>query len=99
MLLTITCAGPHAKDFGFLLYKNPASVFERESAYGRITLFYTENEPQRATVALTYDVDPVRLVRSDNRAAALDQYVSDRPYVASSLTTVALRQPALAGQP
>ncbi len=92
MLLTITCEGPHAKDFGFLLYKNPASVFERESAYGKITLFYTENEPERATVALLYDVDPVSLVRSEHRAAALDQYVNDRPYVASSLTSVALRE-------
>jgi 3' terminal RNA ribose 2'-O-methyltransferase Hen1 len=42
-------------------------------------------------VALIFDVDPVSLVRG-NRAAALDQYVNDRPYVASSLTSVALRE-------
>jgi hypothetical protein len=90
MLLTITCEGPHAKDFGYLIYKNPASVFARDLAYGNLTLFYTENEPQRATVALTFDVDPVSLVRGNR--AALDQYVNDRPYVSSSLTSVALRE-------
>jgi 3' terminal RNA ribose 2'-O-methyltransferase Hen1 len=100
MLLTITCEGPHAKDLGYLIYKNPASVFARDLAYGKLTLFYCENEPERATVALTFDVDPVSLVRG-NRAAALDQYVNDRPYVASSLTSVALREAfssALAGK-
>lgn len=91
MLLTFTCEGPHAKDFGYLIYKNPASVFARDLAYGNLTLFYTENEPERASVALTIDVDPVSLMRG-NRAAALDQYVNDRPYVASSLTSVALRE-------
>ncbi len=91
MLLTITCEGPHATDFGFLIAKNPASVFERDLAFGRLTLFYTENEPGRATVALIFDVDALSLVRGGNRAAALDQYVNDRPYVASSLTSVALR--------
>lgn len=92
MLLTITCEGPHAADFGFLLHKHPASVFERETAYGRLTLFYTESDPERATVALICDVDPVALVRGEHRAAALDQYVNDRPYVASSLMSVALRE-------
>lgn len=100
MLLTITCEGPHAKDFGFLLHKNPASVFARDLASGQLTLFYTEHEPKRATMALVLAVDPVSLVRGGNRAAALDQYVNDRPYVASSLTSVALRtafSSALAG--
>ena len=43
------------------------------------------------TVALLLDVDPIGLVRDgDRRASGLDQYVNDRPYVASSLLSVAL---------
>jgi 3' terminal RNA ribose 2'-O-methyltransferase Hen1 len=101
MLMTITCEGPHAQDFGFLIHKNPASVFERQLAFGRVTLFYTENMPERASVALVFDIDPVSLVRDGNRAAALEQYVNDRPYVASSFTSVAIREAfssALAGK-
>lgn len=101
MLLTITCEGPHAKDFGHVIAKHPASVFERDLAYGRLTLFYTENEPERATVALIFEIDALGLVRGGHRATLLDQYVNDRPYVASSLTSVALRKAfssALAGR-
>jgi len=101
MLLTITCEGPHAADLGYLLYKNPASVFERETAFGLVTVFYTENEPLRATAAMLLEVDPIGLVRGGPRAMSLDQYVNDRPYVASSFTSVALKEAfgsALAGK-
>jgi 3' terminal RNA ribose 2'-O-methyltransferase Hen1 len=44
----------------------------------------------RCTAALLLDLDPVGLVRG--RGAALDQYVNDRPYVASSFLSVAIAE-------
>lgn len=90
MLLTITCEADNAADLGYLLYKNPANVFEEETSFGKITVFYPEVESRRCTVALLLDVDPVGLVRGKGRASGLDQYVNDRPYAASSLMSVAI---------
>jgi len=89
MILTISCFAVDAADLGYLLHKNPASVFEAETAFGRITVFYTEACAERCTVALVLEVDPVALVRGRG-ARGLDQYVNDRPYVASSLLSVAI---------
>ena len=36
MRLMITCEGPHAAELGYLLHKNPASAFERETGSGRV---------------------------------------------------------------
>jgi 3' terminal RNA ribose 2'-O-methyltransferase Hen1 len=52
-------------------------------------------------VALVTEIDPVGLVRGPAAQARLDQYVNDRPYVASSLTSVAIStafSSALAGR-
>jgi 3' terminal RNA ribose 2'-O-methyltransferase Hen1 len=101
VLLTITYAGPHAPDLGFLLHKHPDSVSDRDLAFGTLTVFYPENGPERATVALVLDLDPIALMRGARGAAGLDQYINDRPYVASSRTSVALREAfstALAGR-
>lgn len=56
-------------------------------------MFYPEVSSERCTVALVLEVDPVALVRGrsgSNDGFALGQYVNDRPYVASSLMSVAL---------
>ncbi len=101
MLLTISCEGARADDFGFLLHKHPDSIFRREVSFGRVTVFYPESGPSRATVAMLVEVDPVHPVRGRDRATPLAEYVNDRPYVASSLTSVALREAfstALAGR-
>src|SRR5689334_3185596 len=91
MLLTITCIAENAADLGYLLHKNPASIYREKMWFGDITVFYPEVEEQRCTAALLLEVDPVGLVRgSRRRAQSLDQYVNDRPYVASSLLSVAL---------
>src|ERR1041384_8352003 len=84
MLVLLTCEGPDAPDLGFLVHKNPASLHEREVGHGKVTVFYTENEPTRATVALLVEIDPVALARGEGHGASLEQYVNDRPYVASS---------------
>ena len=91
MLLTITCDTAEAADLGYLLHKNPANVYEADLWFGRIRVFYPRVEARSCTVALLMEVDPVGLVRGGNRRTnGLDQYVNDRPYVASSLLSVAL---------
>ncbi len=99
MLLTITSTTAPATDLGYLLHKNPARVQSFDLNFGKAHVFYTEATPDRCTAALLLDVDPVHLVRGQR--GGMDQYVNDRPYVASSFMSVALAQvygSALAGQ-
>jgi 3' terminal RNA ribose 2'-O-methyltransferase Hen1 len=99
MLLTMTTTHRPATDLGYLLHKNPARVQTFPLSFGRAHIFYPEATDARCTAALLLDVDPVGLVRG--RSATLTQYVSDRPYVASSLLSVAIGQvfrSAMAGQ-
>ncbi len=101
MLMTLTCYAPNAADVGYLLGKNPASTFERPFSAGTVWVFYPEVADDHVTVALLTEIDPVGLVRGPAALAQLDQYVNDRPYVASSLTSVALKtafSTALAGR-
>src|SRR5213595_1445614 len=105
MLLTITSTRPPATDLGYLLHKNPSRVQSFALSFGQAHVFYPEVSPERCTAALLLDVDPVGLVRRGGRPAgeghALEQYVNDRPYVASSFLSVAIAQvfgSALAGR-
>ena len=90
MLITLTCYAPNAPDVGYLFGKNPASLFARDFSGGRILVFYPEVADDHLTIALLTEIDPIALVRTASGAHGLDQYVNDRPYVASSLTSVAL---------
>lgn len=90
MLITLTCAAPRAPEVGYLLGKNPASVFARPFSAGTVHVFYPEVADDHVTIALLVEIDPVGLVRGPAALARLDQYVNDRPYVASSLTSVAI---------
>jgi len=93
MLLTITTNHSPATDIGFLLEKHPGKVHEFELSAGRALMFYPEATDERCTAALMLDVDPIGLVRSQAAKAGdagLDQYVNDRPYVASSFMSVAI---------
>src|SRR5215472_6443800 len=96
MLLTITNTRPPATDLGYLLHKNPSRVQSFELSFGQAHVFYPEANPERCTAALLLDVDPVGLVRNRKGPAgegrALEQYVNDRPYVASSFLSVAIAQ-------
>ena len=92
MLLTITTTYQPATDLGYLLHKNPARVQSFPLSFGRAYIFYPEVSNERCTAALLLDVDPVQLVRGPRGAAALEQYVNDRPYVASSFLSVAISQ-------
>ena len=91
MLLTITNETPPATDLGFLLHKNPGNVRSVELSFGRGHVFYPEATDERCTAALLLEIDPIGLVRRGRGGGfALAEYVNDRPYVASSLTSVAI---------
>jgi 3' terminal RNA ribose 2'-O-methyltransferase Hen1 len=96
MLLTITTTHKPASDLSYLLHKHPAKVQEVEIAAGKAHIFYPEVSEDRCTVSLLLDIDPVGLVRRGNGPAgnefALEQYVNDRPYVASSFMIAAIAQ-------
>jgi 3' terminal RNA ribose 2'-O-methyltransferase Hen1 len=105
MLLTITTTHKPATDLGYLLYKNPAHVHDFNLTFGRAHVFYPEVSEERCTAALLVEVDPIDLVRGRRGPAGegrtLQQYVNDRPYVASSFLSVAIADvfgSALAGK-
>jgi 3' terminal RNA ribose 2'-O-methyltransferase Hen1 len=91
VLITLTCYAPNAAEMGYLLGKHPQSVFERDFSGGKIWVFYPEIANDHLTIACLTEIDPVGLVRGPAANALLEQYVNDRPYVASSLTSVALK--------
>ncbi len=103
MLLTIpyeqqvpghTQSPTQATDLGHLLHKNPARVQSFDLPLGKAHVFYPEADDRSCTAALLIDIDPVGLVRGRRGPAgeghALQQYVNDRPYVASSFMSVAI---------
>src|ERR1041384_3328791 len=94
MLLTITNTTPPATELGYLLHKNPARLHSFPLSFGQAHVFYPEATTDRCTAALLLDIDPVGLVRNRKGPAGeggtLDQYVNDRPYVASSFLSVAI---------
>ena len=102
MLLTITLERAPATDLGYLLHKHPERVQSFALPFGPAHVFYPEATDERCTAAL---LARRRSGRADSarRAAsrALDQYVNDRPYVASSFLSVAIARvfgTALAGK-
>jgi len=102
MLLTLTVDRPPerddlvATDVGFLLHKHPDRVHHRALAYGDAHVLTAEATAERCVVALMLTVDPVALVRGrggrGRTPALLSAYVNDRPYVASSLLSVAMAE-------
>jgi 3' terminal RNA ribose 2'-O-methyltransferase Hen1 len=96
MLLTLTTTHQPATDLGYLLYKNPARVQSFDLNFGKAHVFYPIATSECCTAALLLDVDPVGLIRNRSgppgEGFALQQYVNDRPYVASSFLSVAISQ-------
>ncbi len=94
MLMTITSTHENATDLGFLLRKNPARAQSFSLSFGTAHVFYPVASPERCTVALLVEVDPIGLVRgrrgSADNGRPLEQYVNDRPYVPSSFLSVAI---------
>ena len=95
MLLTITTTRAPATDLGYLLHKHPDRLQSFAVSAGEAHVFYPEATPERCTAALLLEVDPVALVRGNKHKssdAELTQYVNDRPYAASSLLAVAIKE-------
>lgn len=94
MLLKITYTGKPATDLGYLLHKSPFRVHSFDQVFGKAHVFYPETTPERCTAALLLEIDPVGLVRNrrgpSGEAHALEEYVNDRPYAASSFLSVAI---------
>lgn len=94
MFLSITSRHSPASDLGYLLHKHPSRVHSAELSFGQAHVFYPEVSEQRCTAALLLNVDAVGLVRNRRgprgEGASLEQYVNDRPYVASSFLSVAI---------
>ena len=94
MLLTISYTRKPATDLGYLLHKSPFRVHSFEQAFGKTHVFYPETTPERCTAALLLEIDPIGLVRNrrgpSGEAHALEEYVNDRPYAASSFLSVAI---------
>ncbi len=103
MLLTLSTTHQPAEDLSYLLHKHPDRVQSFDLSFGQAHVFYPEVTPERCVACLLLDVDPVALVRGKGAGSdgLLDQYVNDRPYVCSSLMSVAISQvfgSALAGR-
>ncbi|HEX8339946.1 MAG TPA: 3' terminal RNA ribose 2'-O-methyltransferase Hen1 [Tepidisphaeraceae bacterium] len=96
MLLTLSTTYQPATDLGFLLYKNPAKVQTFNLNFGHAYVFYPQASENLCTAALLIDIDPVALVRNRRGPSGdgftLEQYVNDRPYVASSFMSVAIAE-------
>jgi 3' terminal RNA ribose 2'-O-methyltransferase Hen1 len=92
MLLTITTTHKPATDLGYLLHKSPFRCQTTELSFGTVNIFYPEATTERCTVAMLMDIDTIGMVRKRGTFAApgMDQYVNDRPYVASSFISVAI---------
>lgn len=97
MFLTITTTHRPARDLGCLLHKNPSRLHTFDLTFGRAHVFYPEATDERCTVALLLEVDPIRLSRGPVGGkrvveSALEPYVNDRPYAASSFLSVAISE-------
>jgi hypothetical protein len=95
VLLTISTTHEPASELGFLLHKHPGRVQSFDESVGRAHVFYPEVSQTRCTAALLLEVDPVGFVRGrkgpSGEGFALGQYVNDRPYAASSMLAMALK--------
>lgn len=94
MILTITTTHVPATDMGYLLHKHPDKFQSIKLSMGQAHIFYPESSPEKSTIALALDINPIDMVRSgrnlSGKGFTLGQYVNDRPYVASSFMAVAL---------
>jgi 3' terminal RNA ribose 2'-O-methyltransferase Hen1 len=90
MLLRITTTHQPATDLGYLLHKHPGKVQTFDFSVGQAHVFYSDVSESRCTFALLLDIDSIGLVRDRKFASRMDQYVNDRPYVASSFLSVAI---------
>ncbi|RYZ87395.1 MAG: hypothetical protein EOP04_11780 [Proteobacteria bacterium] len=92
MFLSISTQHQEASDLGYLFHKHPDRVHKLDLPFGKAIVFFSELSVERSTIVLQFEVDSIGLVRGfggrDN--SQVDLYVNDRPYVSSSLFSLAL---------
>jgi 3' terminal RNA ribose 2'-O-methyltransferase Hen1 len=95
VLLTLSTTRAPATDLSFLLHKHPGRMQSFPQSVGMAHVFYPESTDERCTAVLLLEVDPIGLVRGRKGQQAggfaLAQYVNDRPYAASSMLAMALK--------
>jgi 3' terminal RNA ribose 2'-O-methyltransferase Hen1 len=92
MLLTISTTHQPATDLGYLLHKHPDRFQTFDLSFGQVQICYPEANVEHCAMSLLLDVDPVGMVRGRRGGPHLLSHVNDRPYVASSFTSVAIAQ-------
>ena len=94
MLLNITTTHYPATDMGYLLHKHPDKFQSFDLSVGKVYIFYPEKSEEKTTISVLLDLDPISIVRGAKKLGSdgfpLEQYVNDRPYVASSFMSAAL---------
>ena len=94
MLLNISTTHYPATDLGYLLHKHPDKFQSLDLSVGKVHIFYPEKSEEKTTISLLLDLDPISIVRGAKKIGSdgfpLEQYVNDRPYVASSYMSAAL---------
>ena len=92
MLLTITTTHPPATDLGYLLHKHPERVQAFDAVVRARRTSSTRRRPRSAARRRCCSTSTRSGWSAARRPASprLDQYVNDRPYVASSFLSVAI---------
>lgn len=92
MFLSISTQHQPASDLGFLFHKHPDRVHKIDLPFGKATVYFPELSDERSTAVLHFEVDPIGLVRGWGGGGNShgDIYVNDRPYVSSSLFSLAI---------
>jgi 3' terminal RNA ribose 2'-O-methyltransferase Hen1 len=92
MVLELELAGEQAGDVvSYLLHKRPGRLQTFPLTSGRALFVYASLAPECVKAAMIVEVDPVGLVRRAGESW-VTQFVNDRPYVASSLFSVAIAE-------
>lgn len=92
MLLTLRCVGDGAGDFSWLLCKRPDRFQTFKLGFGKAHVFFTENSPERSTANLLIEIDSDWINGHFYGKSSEVKYVSDRPFISSSLLSSAISQ-------
>jgi 3' terminal RNA ribose 2'-O-methyltransferase Hen1 len=96
MFLTIATTHNPATDLGYLLHKHPGKMHSKISSQGINYCFFSEVSEERCKACLLMDIAPRHLFKSKLEArfniVNYNPYVNVRPYLASSLMSVAIAE-------
>ena len=94
MFLKIRTTHQPATDLGYLLGKHPERFQSKSLAFGDAHVFYPEANEMACTAVLLLEINNIQLQRNKRQQFSgsfrLEEYVNDRPYVASSFLSTAI---------